>query len=188
MKRFGLCLAIPAAYFFVLSVAPSTLSAGTPLTYTENDRPLFTISVPDFWAVRTGGVRLLEDPETGEVGETGRILGLSPEAEGESIVGFVSPAGVSDLQGGIEYLDYIGPFLVKDAKATEPVERRVGGMPAVSFSGDGTRNGRRVNFTALVVDLPKGRVVVAVVVIEATVAPELVGQMNELLGSIRVAR
>ncbi len=175
-------LAIPFTIF------PLVGNAGTPVTYTDDGRELFRVEVPDFWSLRTGGLRELADQDAEDLRDVSRVFGLTPKAHPGVWVGLVSPHGVSTLAQAQEYLRDIGPFLVKNAEVEAPKDRRIGGSPARSFAGQGTRNGKRVDFTALAIDLPNNRVAIAVVVFEQGADIDPVGDINAMLASIRAAR
>ena len=162
--------------------------AGTPVTYTDGSKALFQIEVPDFWSLRTGGLRELADQDATDLRDVSRVFGLTPNAHPGVWVGLISPHGVSTLAQARDYLRDIGPFLVQDAETSDPVTRRIGGLPARSIAGQGRRDGKRVDFTALAIDLPGNRVVIAVVVLEQGSDPDPIGDINAMLASIRVAR
>ena len=103
-------------------------------------------------------------------------------------VGMISPQGVSNFDEAREYLQDIGPFLVQEAEVEEPKSRRIGGLPARSIAGTGRRDGKKVAFTALAIDLPGNRMVIAVVVLEAGVDQEPIADINRMLASIRSIR
>jgi hypothetical protein len=169
----------------VLALLPAATSAGTPVTYTDAGRALFMVEVPDFWSLRTGGLRDLAGPEADDIRDVSRVFGMTPDAHQGIWVGVISPHGVATLQEAADYLRDIGPFLVKNATVGVPEPRRVGGLPARSIKGQGTRDGKPVDFTVLAMDLPGARVAIAVVVIEVGADLEPLGDINRMLGSIR---
>jgi hypothetical protein len=162
--------------------------ADVPITYTEAGRALFHFDAPDFWTMRTGGARLLSAPDTKDERGVSRLIGLSPTTDPKVWVGFVSPQGISTFKEGIAYLSDIGPSLVKDPVTTVRAERRVNGLPAATFSGTGTRKGKTVNYTAILIDLPGGRIAVSVVVMEPGIAASTLDAVNAMLDSVRAAR
>ena len=171
-----------------LVVMPGFAQAGTLVTYTDGDRPLFEIEVPDFWSVRTGGLRDLEGPDADDIRDVSRVFGMTPDAHPGVWVGVISPHGVSTLKEAGEYLQDIGPFLVQDASVGAPSQRRVSGMPARRIAGQGRRDGKAIDFTALAIDLPGNRVAIAVVVFEAGADAEPTGDINAMLASIKAVR
>jgi hypothetical protein len=168
--------------------AASMAHAGAPLTYQDDARALFQIEVPDFWSVRTGGPRVIEDPETGEPRAVGRVIGLSPVAGDGVWVGLVSPRGVSTLDQADEYLRDIGPFLVQDTEISTRTNRRIAGYPARTVAGRGKRDRKTIDFTAVTIDLPNGRVAVAVVVFEAGADPASADVINDMFTSFKAIR
>ncbi len=177
--------ALCAAAFML---APAIAHTGTPVTYTDAGRALFQFDVPDFWSLRTGGLRDLTGPEADDIRDVSRVFGMMPEAHPGVWVGLISPHGISNLQEATEYLRDIGPFLVEDVSLAEPHLRKIGGMPARSVAGTGRRGGKHVDFTVLTIDLPAGRVAIAVVVFEAGADTDPVADINAMLASIRSVR
>ncbi len=162
--------------------------ADVPVTYTDEGRSVFTVSVPDFWSVRTGGLRELTAPGDTEPREVSRLLGLSPVEASGIWVGLNAPHDVRNIAEGIEYLQDVGPFLVQDPEVGERVDRRINGYPATTFAGTGRRDGKTVSFSAVLIDLPGPQIVAGIVIMEPGVDPALVGSVNDMLGSIRAGR
>lgn len=169
-----------------LGAAP--VLADTPVTYTDNGRALFSFSVPDFWAVRTGGTREIEDTQLGDPRAVARVMGIRPVTDDNVWIGFVAPAGVASIDGGLRYLQDVDKFLVKSPVVSDNVSTRIGGLPAQVIRGTGTRDGRGVNFTATVIDLPNDRVAVAVAVLRDGADPAYVDDLNAVFASFRAAR
>lgn len=167
---------------------PASAMAGTSVTYTDGDRPLFKLDVPDFWSLRTGGLRDLAGPDADDIRDVSRVFGMTPDAHPGVWVGVISPHGVSTLEEAGEYLRDIGPFLVQDASVGAPSNRQISGMSARRIAGQGRRNGKAIDFTILAVDLPGNRVAIAVVVFEAGADPDPVGDINAMLASIKAVR
>ncbi len=165
------------------AVAPA--SADTPVTYTDAGRALFSFAVPDFWAVRTGGPREIEDTELGDPRAVARVMGLRPVTDDNVWMGFVSPAGVASIEGGLRYLEDIDKFLAKDPTVTSTSDTRIGGLPARVIRGTGTRDGSGINFTATVIDLPRDRVAVIVAILRDGADPAYVDVLNDVFASFR---
>lgn len=185
-RRINWSRGLAVAAFAAASANP--VFSDVPVTYTDAGKSLFQITVPDFWTVRTGGMRELAAPGTEDIRQTSRVIGLQPTTEPRLWMGFVSPTGVRNFDEGLAYLQDIGPFLVMDAEVDSRKSQRVGGLPANSISGRGTRDGKSVNFTAVIVDLPNGRMAVAVVVMEAGIDPNAITDVNAIFASFRSVR
>ena len=170
------------------SISPSLTLADMPVTYKDEGRALFHLSVPDFWTARAGGARAMTPPGTEEARLVNRVIGLTPVSEKGIWMGFISPHGVSTYEQSLEYLRGVGPFLVKNAEVQERNKISVGGRPAARLTGSGSRDGKAVNFTAVVVDLPRDRVAISVVVMEAGVNPDLVSDVNAVFASFRAVQ
>ena len=169
---------------FALTLLPVVALADLPVTYKDGSRALFSVSAPDFWTVRAGGPRELAAPGE-ELREVARVMAMYPVSEPRVWVGFVSPDGVRNFDQATDYLRDIGPFLVRDAKVDSRKSLRVGGLPARSIAGRGKRKGKAVNFTAVMIDLPNGRMAISVVVMEAGIDPAITADVNAIFASFR---
>ncbi|MFC3615922.1 hypothetical protein ACFORG_19390 [Lutimaribacter marinistellae] len=175
-----------AAGLVMVGAAPAI--ADMPVTYRSDGRALFQVSAPDFWQVRAGGPRSLTPPGSDEARLINRIIGLSPVTESGAWIGFMSPNGVSTFAQAEDYLRNIGQSIVSDPEVTGQRDIRVGGLAARSFKGTGRRDGRGVNFTAVVIDLPGNRMAVSLAVLDSRADPALVNDLNAIYGSFRAIR
>ncbi len=166
----------------------SAAIAQTPVTYSQGGTPLFTVDVPDFWAVRTGGLREITDEALGEPRLVNRVIGIRPENDEGAWMGFISPPSVSTFDGGRAYLREISQFLVSNPTVTETWPWRVGGRAAEVIQGTGQRDGRGVNFTVALIDLPNDRIAVAIGVIAGEEGRAFRDDINAVLNSFRAAR
>lgn len=157
----------------------------TPVTYTEGGRALFQFDVPDFWMLRTGGPRDLEDTQLGDTRSVSRVMAARPVTDDSVWIGFVSPFGVASIEDGVRYLQDVDKFLVKNPEVTSDANMRIGGLPARVIRGTGTRDGRGINFTATVIDLPRNRVAVVVTILRDGADPGYVEDLNAIFASFR---
>lgn len=171
------------AAFWVAGAAP--VAAETPVTYTDQGRALFRFAVPDFWVLRTGGPREIEDTELADARAVARVMGFRPVTDDTVWMGFVSPAGVANIQDGIRYLEDIDKFLVNEPTISSTSDTRIGGRPARVYRGTGSRDGRGVNFTATVIDLPNNRVAIAVAILRDGADPAYINDLNDVFASFR---
>ncbi|MEM7319372.1 MAG: hypothetical protein AAF408_10180 [Pseudomonadota bacterium] len=171
-----------------LCIFSGTAIADMPVVYKDGTRSIFQISAPDFWQVRAGGPRLISPPGSEDERLIARVIGLEPTGDKGAWVGFMSPFGVSNAAQAEEYLKNIGRSLVGEPNVTERSRIRVGGLPASRFAGTGRRDGKTVNFTAVIIDLPGNRVAVSLAVLESGANPGLVADINEIYGSFRSLR
>lgn len=181
---------VRAGFSIVIGLAAlaAPLGAGTPVIYKEGKVAVFEIDVPDFWSLRTGGLREIADPESGDLRDVSRVFGMTPNGHEGIWVGVISPHGVSDLDGAKDYLQEIGPFLVTSPQVDAATTLRVNDRPARRFAGQGQRDGKNVNFTVLTIDLPGNRVAIGIVIFEDGADPEPTGDINEMLSSIKAVR
>ena len=166
----------------------SAAIAQTPVTYSQGGTPLFTVDVPDFWAVRTGGLREITDEALGEPRLVNRVIGIRPENDEGAWMGFISPPTVSTLDGGRAYLREISQFLVSDPTVDETWPWRVDGRSAEVIQGTGQRDGQGVNFTVVLIDLPRDRIAVAIGSIAGAEGAAFRDEIHDVFNSFRAAR
>ena len=65
--RGGLAICLAA------QLAIGAAQAGTPVVYEDDGRALFKLEVPDFWTLRTGGLRDLEGPDADDIRDVSRV-------------------------------------------------------------------------------------------------------------------
>ncbi|MEM9241964.1 MAG: hypothetical protein AAGB07_18485, partial [Pseudomonadota bacterium] len=126
----------------------TSVGAETPLTYTDGGTPLFSIEVPDFWTVRTGGVRELMDTEDIGTRPVNRIIGLKPEDDDAAWMGFVAPRGVSTFAEGRDYLRDIAKHIATEPEVEQRRTAQIGGRAAEIVTAVGKRDGRSIQITA----------------------------------------
>ncbi len=184
MTTWPLGIAIAVA----LAAGAGAVTAQTPVGYAEGGRVLFSVEAPDFWSARTGGPRELTLPEGGEARPVPRVLALQPTTDDGAWMGFLSPPGVSTLDGARAYLREAARFLALDPDVGPTTPRRIGGLPAEVFSGTGRRDGRALRFSVALIDLPGDRVAIAAAVLEAGSDPGFVDEINAVFASFRAGR
>lgn len=171
-----------------LVVLPGIALADMPVIYKTDNQSLFQVSAPDYWQVRAGGPRVLTPPGSDEERLINRVIGFEPVAEKGAWVGFMSPNGVATFAQAEDYLRNIGSSVVQDPELISEKQTRIGGLPAAKYTGTGRRDGRAVNFTAVLIDLPGNRVAISLAVIEAGANAELISDINAIYGSFRSLR
>lgn len=137
-------------------------TADVTAIYGVGDTPLFSIAAPDDWVLTTGRET---NPNEGEASALfPRVLGMHPENDRSLWIGMFSPEGVSDIPGAEAYIRNLDGFLVEDPKIAFERETLIEGRPAKFFRGGGTRDGRDVEFSLSLIQLPNERVVIGVFV------------------------
>jgi len=169
----------------VIVLAAGPADAQTPVSYSEGGRALFTVEVPDFWSVRTGGPREIARPGRDASRSIPRVLALEPTVDGDVWMGLMSPPAITDLAAARAYLNQLGDFLALEAELDAPVRRRIAGRPAEVFAGTGRRDGRALQFTVAAIELPNERVAVVAAVLEAGADPAFARVLNGVFASFR---
>ncbi|MCT8161378.1 hypothetical protein [Pseudoruegeria sp. SHC-113] len=152
--------AVLAAAVFAGMALPA--AADILASYETGGRDLFSVRVPDNWVVSAGGFEARQAPEG--IGAVPRVLGLRPEEDPRIWVGFVSPDGVATIAEAEAYIQSLDLRLVEDPQVGAPERVVIGGRSARTYTGTGTREGRPVNFTIALIDMPGARTVIGVIV------------------------
>jgi hypothetical protein len=163
-------------------------AADVPLTYTSGNAAVFTLDVPDFWEVRTGGIHELTAPETGITRSVPRVMSISPQVEPGVWIGFTVPDGVATIDQGVAYLRELGQFLSLDIEMSVPERRSIGGLQAIRSDGLGIRDGKKVQLTLALVDLPNNRIVAVAVLTEVGIDASWYPAINDVLQTLRAGR
>jgi len=163
-------------------------AADVPVQYTDGGKALFRVMVPDFWEMRAGGSRMLTAPGDDAAREVPRLIGLSPEAYDDAWVGFIVPRNVRTIEQGKAYMREIGPHLVKNSEVSRSHNNPVAGLPAYTVAGTGKRGGKKVDFTAVLIKMPNGKVAFSVTVLEKGYDPSVLNDINGMYASFRAIR
>lgn len=169
-------------------LAAGAAIADVPVFYTEGDRPIFRIDVPDHWYMRSGGDRDVTAPGTDDSRLVSRVLGLEPVNSDDAWLGFVVPDRVTTLAQAEAYLQEVGPSLVRDATPVTRKDGRIGGYKAVIYTGTGRSGSTPVRYTAALIDLPGKRIAIGVAVLRQGASQGYIDQINGVFDSFRVAR
>lgn len=175
-----------------LAGASSLLAAGMSLAevsviYETGGRNLFSVQAPDDWIVTTGGFVNQFDRESEARRDVPRVLGIAPEVDPRVWVGLFSPDGVATFDDAVAYIQSLDKTLVDDPVVATTTDRKIAGRKARNYTGSGTRDGRHVDFTLVLVDMPGNRVVIGVVLDENGARAPYVDQLNSIFQSFKLA-
>ncbi len=163
---------------------PNVSSAQTPITYSQDARAIFTVSMPDFWVARSGGPRVFEDEDLGPL-EVRRVVALQPETNEDAWIGLSSPEGIATLEQARAYVANLGQFLVTEPVVQGDFQTRFGGMPAEVINGVGNREGRQLRFSVVLTDLPDERVAIIVALATLDAGPGVIEEVNSVVRSLK---
>ncbi|MBO9477160.1 hypothetical protein J7382_06415 [Shimia sp. R11_0] len=180
LTKFG---AILTAGFLLASA--QTALAETQAIYSDASDKVFEVTVPDFWTLRVGGDRDIEASTEEGLRAVERVFGLSPENGHGVWMGLISPSRLRTLEDAKDYARNLGGQLAKTTEITGSSERRVAGYPAHIIEGTGRRNGKAIDFTVMLLDLPNNRVVVGLTVLEKGYDVSALDDVNAILQSIK---
>lgn len=124
--------------------------ADVTATYSNGGEALFSITVPDGWAL-TAGLRPGANPEHPT---RPRVIGLTPEDDLSLWLGFAAPPEVTTLAEADAYIRALGALLMDDPSITEPETVTIGDSPAQHYFGSGTREGAPVDARFAAIELP----------------------------------
>ena len=147
-------LFLTAAALAMAFAAWNPAAAEVRVTYDAAGKDLFSVAVPDNWVVTAGA------SEEGE--ERPRILGMHPEGDLSLWIGFLSPVEAKTIADAEDYVRGLGPRIVQNATVERQKDGTLGGLPALLYTGKGTREGAPVDFSVGIVSLPGGRQVISI--------------------------
>ena len=174
---------------FLLALAiPSAAIAEVRASYAENGTTLFSFDVPDFWDLRSGGRRTLTLPGTEDARNIPQILSMRPTVDPTVWMAFYSPDGVRNISEGKDYLREIGEFLTNTPEITKNDPGHVAGRAAQIVKGTGRRDGKSLQFTIAIIDLPGPRIAIGVAVVEAGTEPAFYDELNAVYDSFRAGK
>ncbi len=168
-----------------LSMVPQFAHSETEVVYSDAGQNIFEVTVPDFWTLRAGGQRDIAPSSDDAFRPIARVFGLTPESDSGVWVGLMSPPHLRTLEDAKDYARSLSGQLAKTTEITSTENRKVAGYPAFVVEGNGRRDGRAVNFTAAVLELPRNRVVLGLTVLERGYDPNALTDVNAILQSIQ---
>ena len=115
--------------------------------YEREGLGLFVFDMPNDWFVDTD---FLDEARAAGTADSGppkiQIVEAMPMDGSKLWIGFWVVPNVSTLAEGLEYTRSLDQTLLKEVVATTPEARRLGGMPAKTFSGTAVRDSESVEF------------------------------------------
>lgn len=136
-------------------------NADVAVIYSLQDKPYFSIEIPDAWLVNVGSeMDPLQVPEDEQ--PPPRVITVMPE--GESILWFGAwvPVYLQSLDEAQEYLSSLDEFLVDEPVLIKTDDVNLNDMPARYFMGKGERDGKPMDFFVMLFQLSKDNIGVAI--------------------------
>ena len=181
MKRFARALLL---VFPLLVVAAADAGAQT-LIYEHDERPMFSIEVPEGWLVDLD----FEDEARAAGGAEGeepmfRVVEISPRDGSHVWLGVWALPQVATLDEGLVYLASLSGDLFTDLEASEPQSTEFRGMAARTLKGTGVHKGESVEL-AMALFAPREGSIAAILYVGApdawrAHAEELAGMVASL--------
>lgn len=139
----------------------SGLNADAAVIYSLQDKPYFSMEIPDSWLVNVGSeVDAAEVPE-GELPPP-RVITVMPDEESILWFGAWIPVYLQSLDEAQEYLSSLDGFLVDKPELVKTDDVNLNDMPARYFMGKGEREGKPVDFFVMLFQLSKDNIGIAI--------------------------
>ena len=139
----------------------TTLSADVAVIYSLQDKPYFSMEIPDSWRVNVGS-----ETDTAQVPEDEqappRVITVMPEEESILWFGAWIPVYLQSLDEAQQYLSSLDDFLVDKAVLVKTDDVNLNAMPARYFMGKGERDGKPVDFFVMLFQLSEDNIGVAI--------------------------
>ena len=139
----------------------TTANADVGVIYSLQDRPYFSIEIPDSWQVNVGSeidaAQVQEDEQPPP-----RVITVMPEEESILWFGAWVPVYLQSLDEAQEYLSSLDDFLVDKPVLVKTDDVNLNDMPARYFMGKGERDGKALDFFVMLFQLSKDNIGVAI--------------------------
>ena len=139
----------------------TALNADVQVIYILQDKPYFSMEIPDSWQVNVGSeidaaqVQQDEQPPP-------RVITVMPEEESILWFGAWVPVYLQSLDEAQEYLSSLDDFLVDKPELVKTDDVNLNDMPARYFMGKGEIDGKPVDFFVMLFQLSKDNTGVAI--------------------------
>jgi len=139
----------------------AALHANVAVTYSAQQRPYFTLEIPDSWRVNVGSETDAAKVPAGELAPP-RVITLMPDDDSILWFGAWVPVYLHTLDAAQEYLSSLDDFLVDNPVLLKTDEVDLNTMPARYFRGTGEREGKPVDYFVMLFELSREDIGVAI--------------------------
>ena len=161
----------------------AALHANVAVTYSAQQRPYFTLEIPDSWRVNVGSETDAAKVPAGELAPP-RVITVMPDDDSILWFGAWVPVYLHTLDAAQEYLSSLDDFLVDNPGLLKTDEVDLNTMPARYFRGTGEREGKPVDYLVMLFELSRKDIGVAIYIgsLDTTEAhlEELRGMMKSI--------
>ena len=139
----------------------TALNADVAVIYSLQDKPHFSMEIPDSWLVNVGSeIDAVQVPE-GEQPPP-RVITVMPDEESILWFGAWVPVYLHSLNEAQDYLSSLDDFLVDKPVLVKTDDVNLNDMPARYFMGKGERDAQPVDFFVMLFQLSKDNIGVAI--------------------------
>ena len=136
-------------------------SANVAVTYSVQEKPYFTIKIPDSWRVNVGEEIDANKVPEGELAPP-RVLTMMPDDDSILWFGTWVPIYLHSMDAAQDYLSSLDNFLVDNPTLEKTDQVDLNTMPARYFKGKGEREGKPVDFFVMLFELSKNDIGIAI--------------------------
>ena len=138
----------------------TALNADVAVIYSLQDKPYFSMEIPDSWLVNVGSEIDAQVPEDEQ--PPPRVITVMPEEESILWFGAWVPVYLQSLDEAQEYLSSLDDFLVDKPVLVKTDDVNLNDMPARYFMGKGEREGKPVDFFVMLFQLSQDQIGIAI--------------------------
>jgi hypothetical protein len=138
----------------------TALNADVAVIYSLQDKPYFSMEIPDSWLVNVGSEIDAQVPEDEQ--PPPRVITVMPEEKSILWFGAWVPFYLQNLDEAQEYLSSLDDFLVDKPVLVKTDDVNLNDMPARYFMGKGERDGKPADFFVMLFQLSKDNIGVAI--------------------------
>jgi hypothetical protein len=139
----------------------TALNADVAVVYSIQDKPYFSMDIPDSWRVNVGAeedsAQLAEDEQPAP-----RVITVMPEEDSILWFGTWVPYYLRNLDEAQEYLSSLDDFLVDEPVLVKTDDVNLNAMEARYFMGKGKREGKPADFFVMLFQVSDENIGVAI--------------------------
>ena len=162
---------------------------GQALVYEVDDKPLFSIEVPEGWVVDLDFADEAREAGTYQEGEPLelRIVEIRPGDGGKTWVGLWAVPKATNLDEAEDYIASLNQDLFSSLEISRPTDRELNGMPARTAAGTGVHQGEDVEFILALFEPASGTVAAGLYVGAVDAWQSYVTELEEMVASLEPA-
>lgn len=132
------------------------------ITYVDQQKPYFTLNIPDLWRVNVGSGSAADTGDASVNDTMPRIITAMPDDGTVLWFGTWLPRNIATLEVAHTDLKSLNGVLLDNPVATATRQEELNGMPVMYIKGMGEKEGETMDFFAMLFQLSEAHVGVAI--------------------------